>query len=330
MAGTVVGWSDDIDEVIACDLTAAVAYLTPARGAVVTSVAPVGERDRERGMISFTTSLGFPKKLERIIANPSVAVAYHAREHGFSASPRFVLMQGTASVDLTPSPQRLDALGPQVERFLGQVKRGPLWDPLLREYYRERVVVDITVQRVVAWPDQAAAGTPEIFGAPVPDPPESQAPPKNGTGPRVSVDKAVKQLAVLPHRVLAYRGGDGLPVTVPVTLGGHDSAGIRLVVSPGVLPAGSRRAGLLGHTYQPQLVGLSTRTFTGWLEVSPQGRAVYAPHTSHGFWAPPVKNLLLVGNGLFAKFGMWHARRTEVAAKLREFAPGTAQAPPDP
>jgi hypothetical protein len=32
------------------------------------------------------------------------------------------------------------------------------------------------------------------------------------------------------------------------------------------------------HAYRAQLVGLSTRTFTGWLEVSPGGDAVYAPH----------------------------------------------------
>ena len=45
--------------------------------------------------------------------------------------------------------------------------------------------------------------------------------------------------------------------------------------------------------------GLSTRTFTGWLEVSPDG-AVSAPHTSRDFVAPPRKNLLLVSNGLLA------------------------------
>ena len=117
------------------DLTAAAAYLTPAGGAVVTAVAPCGMRQRDTGVLEFTTSLGFGKKLQRIVADPHVALAFHAREHGFSASPAFVLAQGTASVDLQPSRERLEALTPQVERYLGKVARGPVWDRLLREYY---------------------------------------------------------------------------------------------------------------------------------------------------------------------------------------------------
>ena len=124
------------------DLTAAAAYLTPAGGAVVTAVAPCGMGQRDTGVLGFTTSLGFGKKLERIVADPHVALAFHAREHGFSASPAFVLAQGMASVDLRPSRARLEALIPQVERYLGKVVRGPVWDRLLREYYGERVVVD--------------------------------------------------------------------------------------------------------------------------------------------------------------------------------------------
>lgn len=37
-------WSDADDEVIGGDLTAALAYATPAGGAVVTAVAPIGLR----------------------------------------------------------------------------------------------------------------------------------------------------------------------------------------------------------------------------------------------------------------------------------------------
>jgi hypothetical protein len=110
--GDGVSWPAGADEVIKGDLTAAAAYLTPAGGAVVTGVAPCGLGDRDRGVLGFTTSLGFGKKLERIVADPHVALAFHAREHGFSASPAFVLAQGTASVDLTPSRQRLEALTP--------------------------------------------------------------------------------------------------------------------------------------------------------------------------------------------------------------------------
>src|SRR5256885_5157853 len=121
-----VRWDDDADDVIRSDLTAAVAYLTPAGGAVVTSVAPCGLGQRDAGLAGFTTSLGFGKKLERIIRDPGVALAYHAREHGFSASPWYVLVQGSAAVDLTPARPRLEALAPQAERFLGKGRRGPV------------------------------------------------------------------------------------------------------------------------------------------------------------------------------------------------------------
>ena len=106
---------------------------------------------------------------------------------------------------------------------------------------------------------------------------------------------------------------------MPVHLAGQDQAGLRLAVPRGLLPAGGRRAGLLAHSYRPQLVGLSTRVFTGWLEVGPHG-AVYAPHTTRGFVAPPSKRLLLTSNGLLAKYGLWQARRQGTAARLAQLA----------
>src|SRR5438270_10279143 len=41
-------------------------YVTPGGGAVLTPVAPIGLRARQAGTVSFTTSLGFGRKLERI------------------------------------------------------------------------------------------------------------------------------------------------------------------------------------------------------------------------------------------------------------------------
>jgi hypothetical protein len=61
--GESVRWSDDADDVIKSDITAAAAYLTPAGGAVVTAVAPCGIGQRDQGPIGYTTSLGFGKKL---------------------------------------------------------------------------------------------------------------------------------------------------------------------------------------------------------------------------------------------------------------------------
>ena len=320
MAYESVRWSDDVHEVITGDITAAVAYITPAGGAVVTAVAPCGIERRDQGVVGFTTSLGFGKKLERIVRDPHVALAYHSREHGFSVNQAFVLAQGIASVDLTPSRARLEALSPQVGRYLGEPKRGAVWDRLLREYYQERVFVDIGVERMVSWPGLDAHGDPEVTGAAWPGPPAPQAPPKNGMGPRVDVDKAAGRIATLPHRVLAYRGADGFPVVVPVEIAGHDDQGLRVLAAAGLLPPGGRRAGLLAHAYRPHLVGLATRVFTGWLDVPGDGAAVYAPHTSKGFVAPPRKNLLLVSNGLLAKFGLWQARRNGTAAKLAQLA----------
>ena len=317
-----VRWSDDVDEVIKGDLTAAAVYLTPAGGAVATAVAPVGIGDRDTGTLGFTTSLGFPRKLERICADPRVALAFHSREHGFSASPSFVLAQGRARVDLSPSRERLEALAPQAAPYLGEVVRGPVWDRLLREYYAERVFVDITVERIITWPDLSAAGPVEITGAPWPGWPAGQRPPVGGTGPRLDVGRAARRIAALPHRVLAYQGADGFPVAVPVTVAWSDHAGLRLAVPDGLLPPGGRRAGLLAHAYHPALVGLSTRVFTGWLEVADDGSAVYAPHTGKGFVAPPRKKLLLVSNGLMAKYGMWQARRRGTAERLRQLAAG--------
>jgi hypothetical protein len=152
MMSTLVRWPDEADAVIKGDITAAAAYVTPAGGAVVTAVAPCGLGQQDRGMTGFTTALGFGKKLERIIREPHVALAYHSRDHGFSASPLFVLAQGMASVDLRPSPERVQAMVPQAERYVGKVATGPVWDRLLHEYYYERVFVDIALARTITWP----------------------------------------------------------------------------------------------------------------------------------------------------------------------------------
>jgi hypothetical protein len=315
-----VEWTEDVNDVLTGDLTAAVSYSTPAGGAVATAVAPCGLADRAAGTVGFTTSLGFGKKLERIVREPRIALAYHSREHGRSDRASFVLVQGEASVDLTPSQERLDAFAPQATRYLGEIKRGPVWDRLLREYYNERVFVDVAVRRIVAWPELLASGTPALFGPGSPPAAPPQTPPSRGVGPRIDVDDAAGRLARLPHRLVTFKGSDGYPVIAPIELAGHDDDGLHLVVAEGTLPVGGRRAGLLAHAYRPQLVGLTTRVFTGWMEVGTDGSVVYAPHTSRGFSAPPSKNLLLVINGLMAKYGLRKARRTGFEDRLRALA----------
>lgn len=295
-------WSDLDDEVIGGDLTAALAYRTPAGGAVVTAVAPIGLRDRAAGTIGFTTSLGFGRKLDRIKENPRVALAYHAREHGFATTPRLVLVQGTATYDARPDPSVLaETVGPASARFMGPPRTGMFWDRWLRAYYADRVVVTVKVERVASWANLQCTGEVAIAGTPrPPQDPDSQTPPKNGTGPRVDAVRAGRRLAALPHVLVAYVGADGFPLVVPVTVGAAGPSGIELA---GPLVSGGRRAGLLGHRYEQKLIGLQTCQYTGWLQ-----DGVYAPHTENGFRAPANKTLLLLGNGLMARQGLRRAR----------------------
>jgi hypothetical protein len=305
-----VSWTDEIDEILDGDMTAGLAYVTPAGGCVVACVAPVGLRDREAGTVTFTTSLGFRRKLDRLRREPRIALAYHARDHGFSDSPRYVLVQGRARFDEEPDEAWLDeVVGPAAERFMGPRKEGRFWDWILREYYATRVGVDVDIERIVVWPDLMCAGEPEVLGAARPEsPPEPQEPPKKGAGPRVDLAKAAKRISKLPHRLAAWRDSDGFPVVLPFELRDTGAGGLRVHVPAGLAPGG-RRAGLVAHDYKAKLLGLNTRQHTGWLDGE-----TYAPHTDAGFRAPNNKTLLLIANGLMAKRGV---KRDLKAAKAR-------------
>jgi hypothetical protein len=296
-------WSDVEDGVIGGDLTAALAYVTPAGGAVVTPVAPLGLRDRAAGTVSFTTSLGFGRKLERIDSNPCVALAYHSRDLGFAQGNSYVLVQGTATYDAEPDPAVLaELVQPASARFLGAPRRGPFWDRWLHAYYDDRVLVTVSVGRVCSWPDSACVRALTVYGAPLPEAtPAPQEPPRNGTGPRVSPARLQRRARALAHALLGYVGADGFPFIAPVRIGAASEAGVAL---SGPLPPGGRRAGLLAHSYGPELVGLRVRQCTGWL-----ADGVYAPHTENGFRAPENKTLLLLANGLLARRGLAQARK---------------------
>src|SRR5919206_5051516 len=198
-------WPDEVDRIIDGDLTAALAYVTPAGGSVVTAVAPIGLRDRERGTVGFTTSLGLSRKLERIKREPRIALAYHARKHGFADGSEYVLVQGDATITLEPDERYLEEeIAPRAERYLGDRKSGFFWDRWLREYYRDRVPVEVDVRRIVSWPELDASGPPELQGeAPPSGFPEPQAPPKGGTMPRVNLDRAARGIRNLSFVLLA-------------------------------------------------------------------------------------------------------------------------------
>src|SRR5207245_4508445 len=185
---------------LAGDLTAALAYATPAGGSVLTPVAPVGLRDRGAATVTFTTSLGFGRKLDRLRENPRIALAYHAREHGFASGEDFVLVQGTASFEERPDPQALEALEEPVTRFMGARQTGPFWDRWLQAYYQDRVLVTVSVERVCSWPDPSAAGEPRVAGAPLAaGAPPPHAEPRHGTAPRVDAERAAARAVQLPH-----------------------------------------------------------------------------------------------------------------------------------
>ena len=251
-----VSWPDDVDRILGGDLTAGLAYVTPAGGSVVTAVAPVGLRDRDEGTVTFTTSLGLGKKLERIKRDPHVALAYHAREHGFASGSSYVLVQGRCRPVPAADPDwNEEVLGPAAEPFMGPPRRGFFWDRWLQEYYADRVPVTVDVERVVVWPALDCSGEPVVHGAPRPDsPPEPQAAPEKGTGPRLDAAKAASRLERLPHVLLAWREADGHPAVLPVRVESAGAEGIRLGGSA-PLPSGGRRAGLLGHAYKAKLIG---------------------------------------------------------------------------
>jgi hypothetical protein len=73
------------------------AYLTPARGAMITPMAPLALRDREAGTVTVTTSQAMWKKPDRIRRHHGVAIVYHAPDHGLTRRSGFVLVQGRAS-----------------------------------------------------------------------------------------------------------------------------------------------------------------------------------------------------------------------------------------
>jgi hypothetical protein len=283
-----VTWDDDLDAIFGGDLTAALGYRTPAAGIVVQAIAPIGLRNREKGTLGFTTSLGFSKKLDRITADPRVAMAYHAREHGTATGTRYVLAQGTARVIEKPTEAQRDRVRAHATAHLGPPAEGVFWNRWLREYYVTRVPVDVTVTRILTWPALDAAGAPDVAaGEPLPaQVAESQRPPKNGTAPRIDVARANKRLRSAAHILLGYAGADGAPVVVPVELGPADDSGI----------------------------ALSTRQHTGWLEVSENAGARYAPHTEVGYRAPANKTLLLLLNGALAKKGV---RQAAKGARMR-------------
>jgi hypothetical protein len=308
-----VEWNDEIDEILGNDLAVAFAYATPAKGVVITPMAPLGIRDRERGTVTLTTSLGLPKKLIRVRDDPRVAVAYHAREHSELDREAFVLVQGRASFDPEPDRAWLDSITPEWERFLGPRHTGLLgrW---LEVYYYERVAITVEVERILSWPNAECAGVPDVIGAPLPPgPPDPQPAPAKGTAARVSADRLRRDSGRLPHTLLGWIGADGLPEIVAISVGAADADGAD-IAGPGaaMVPPDGRRAGLTAHSFKPRMVGQEQRVHTGWLEREGE-RVRYHPHTRAGYALPASKPVFVAGSAIATRSGLRKARSAGLA-----------------
>ena len=117
-----------MDEILDGDAVVILATVTAAGGVVLSPLSNFGLRDREAGVLrSVNASVATRKKLDPISANPSVAVAYHTRAHGFGNRPEYVLVQGTASLGRSV-PDYPPTIRDVWERYAGQ-GTADVWDP---------------------------------------------------------------------------------------------------------------------------------------------------------------------------------------------------------
>lgn len=296
----VLGWPDRLDEIFAGDQVVALACTTPAGGVACVPVTNFAQRDRDFGTIAVNSSVGMPRKLDRIRADPNVALSFHTRRHSSSNRPEHVLVQGTATLS-EPVPDYPDRLGLLWDQFDGPRPSSELWQWWLRAY-STRVEIRVSVERITAWPDLACRGDPVVRGAAPPaTAPASQRPPARGTGPRIDHRAAAGRAAELPHVLLGWMDSDRRPVVVPVGVGGTNPAGMSLDVPSG-LPDGNRRAALTAHSFTRHVLGQHQRRHTGWLRVS-SGEVRYSPHTRAGHRIPPSKTLHRLAVGYATRRG---------------------------
>jgi Pyridoxamine 5'-phosphate oxidase len=303
-------WPDAVEEILAGDQAVALAHVTPANGVVLTPVTNFALQDRAAGTVAVNSSFAMWRKLARIEQNPNVALAFHTRAHSLTNRPEYVLLQGRAT--LGPRDDRdgwAKRMGANWERFGGQPRAvGPLWEWWLNAYHW-RVDIDVAVTRGQVWPGLDCRGNAVVHGNPPPGDPSPQRRPAHGTGPRIDHVRASRRLAALPHVLLGWVGGDGLPVIVPVEVVEARAGGIVLRAPPGLVPAGGRRAGLLAHWFSRHAVGQRQRKLTGWLAAEDGGPLVYAPHTEAGYALPPFRTAFNIGAGWATRRGFREARR---------------------
>jgi nitroimidazol reductase NimA-like FMN-containing flavoprotein (pyridoxamine 5'-phosphate oxidase superfamily) len=314
-AGTVTQWSDEIDEILDGDHVVMLAYVTPAKGVVLLPVSNFGTRDREAGTISVNSSVAAWRKLERMRKNPRVALAFHTRAHALHDRSEFVLIQGDARLT-EPIEDYPSTILERWERLEPWRDRNRFWRWWQR-IYGIRVEIQVSVSRLVVWPDLECGGAPSFIGkAWPPEPPPPQPAPKKGTGPRTDASRAARKAAELDHVLLGWVGTDGYPVTVPVKVEGANEDGIVLKGPREMIPPGGRRAGLTAHWFSRGVVGQDQRKHTGWMRAEGEHEpVVYAPHTESNYRFPASPLLYRIVTGAGTRW--WHRR-----AKRAGIAPG--------
>jgi hypothetical protein len=317
MTTVAFAWPETVDRILDGDHVVGLAYATPAQGIVILPLTNFGVRDRVAGTISVNSSVGVPKKLERIRQNPNVALAFHTRAHATHDRPEYVLAQGRATLS-EPLADYPSSMLEHWERFERWADISPVWKWWQR-IYATRVGIEIAVERVIVWPDLSCRGEPVVHGLPLPDADAaSQRAPKNGTAPRLNHRRAAKRATRLPHILLGWMGADARPFVVPVSLAGTEPSGILLDASTGLLPAGNRRAGLTAHSFSRDVVGQHQRKHTGWLESDPaRSRTVYSPHTEANYRLPPSKLVYRLVTGAGTRLGVPAARRAGLLPERR-------------
>lgn len=299
-------WPDSADDVVAGDHVVALAYATPARGVVVLPVTNFGTRDRTAGTISVNSSVGVPRKLERIRRNPRVSLAFHTRRHSLSAEPQFVLAQGVARLS--------DAIPDYPSTIIDQWRRFEPWDQTSRLWrrwqsaYALRVEIKVQIERLFLWPDLRCHGEPTVLGPPSTETLRGQRFPRGGTAPRVSAGRAARLARRLPHVLLGWIDDNGFPFVLPVEVGESNADGMRLSTAAAPLPGGGRRAGLTAHSFSRGVAGQHQRKHTGWLEGVSATEAIYAPHTTSAYWLPPSRTVYRLVTGLMTRRGLSTAR----------------------
>ena len=222
-----------------------------------------------------------------------------------------MLVQGRASFPTSADRDWLESITPEWKRFLGPRSAG-LAGRILEVYYWQRVPITIQVERIVAYPDDAAASKPQVLGKPPAEPAPAQKPPRDDTAPRVNAPEVAAHAQRLPHTLLGWCGAEEMPEVVPAAAVEGGDSGVELTVPAGSVPPGGRRAGLTSHQFQPRLIGQEQRVHTGWLESDGSDRVQYAPHTKAGYRLPRSKLAFILATGSIA-FRMKKAREAGVA-----------------